>query len=84
MMTERQIRELETDPLACITKRELAKLLRVNKWTIDHWRKRGWLPAEIVASPQLVLWRRKDIDEWLEAKKANPATVRRPLAKEET
>jgi predicted DNA-binding transcriptional regulator AlpA len=71
----------ENDPLGCVTKRELAKLLRINKWTIDSWRRRGWLPPEIVASPQLVLWRRRDIEEWLEERKANPASVRRPNAK---
>ena len=44
-----------------IRKSELAKLLRVNPFTLDNWRKAGRLPQPLIISPQIVAWRRADI-----------------------
>jgi predicted DNA-binding transcriptional regulator AlpA len=64
------------DPLALIRKRELAALLGVNPWTIDNWRKRGLIPPPIVLSPQVVAWRRSDIERWLVERELQPAATR--------
>jgi predicted DNA-binding transcriptional regulator AlpA len=64
------------DPLQLIRKRELARLLRVNPWTIDNWRKRGRIPAPVCISPQIVAWRRTDIDRWLIERQLQPAKTR--------
>jgi predicted DNA-binding transcriptional regulator AlpA len=63
------------DPLALITKRELAELLRITPWTVDYWRKRGRLPKEIVLSPQKIAWRRCDIAQWQQERQNNPAAT---------
>jgi predicted DNA-binding transcriptional regulator AlpA len=64
------------DPLALIRKRELAELLGVNPWTIDGWRKRGLIPPAIILSPQVVVWRRSDIERWLIERQLKPAATR--------
>jgi predicted DNA-binding transcriptional regulator AlpA len=64
------------DPLALIRKDELAALLRVNPWTIDAWRKKKRIPEPIVISPQIVAWRRSDIDRWLIERQLDPAPTR--------
>jgi predicted DNA-binding transcriptional regulator AlpA len=53
------------DPLALIRKHDLARLLGVNSWTIDNWRRAGSIPPPVVLSPQIVAWRRSDIERWL-------------------
>ena len=62
--------------LQLIRKRELAKLLGVNAWTIDHWRKRGLIPPPVVLSPQILGWRRADIELWLAQRQQQPAKTR--------
>lgn len=54
------------DDLELIKKRALAKLLSVNPWTIDNWRKRGLLPQPVKLGPHVVAWRRREIEEWLD------------------
>jgi len=54
------------DPIQLIRKRDLAKLLSVQPWTIDAWRRKGRLPAPVVLSPQIVAWKRQDIEQWLD------------------
>jgi predicted DNA-binding transcriptional regulator AlpA len=66
------------DPLALIRKAELAKLLDVNPWTIDNWRKRGLIPQPICLSPQIVAWRRSDVDHWLRDRERNPVKAHEP------
>jgi predicted DNA-binding transcriptional regulator AlpA len=66
------------DPLALIRKRDLAVLLGVNSWTIDNWRKRGRIPQPIILSPQIVAWRRADIDAWLRERQTAAAQNRSP------
>jgi predicted DNA-binding transcriptional regulator AlpA len=61
------------DPLAMIRKDELAFLLGVNPWTIDGWRKAGRIPQPITLSPQIVVWRRSDIDAWLRERQSASA-----------
>jgi predicted DNA-binding transcriptional regulator AlpA len=53
------------DPLQLVSKKQLASLLGVHVWTIDNWRRRGAIPKPICLSPQIVAWRRVDIDRWL-------------------
>jgi predicted DNA-binding transcriptional regulator AlpA len=71
-------RERTTDPLALIHKHELAALLSVNPWTLDNWRKSGRMPPPIALSPQIVAWRRSDIDAWLRERQAAAAQHRPP------
>ena len=69
------------DALQLIKKRELAQLLRVNPYTLDHWRKLGKIPEPIVLTPQLVAWRRSVILQWLEEREGRPARTRKPNLK---
>lgn len=69
------------DELQLIRKSELAKLLRVNPWTIDQWRKLAKIPEPLILSPQIVAWRRSEILQWLDERQAKPAKVRRPNLK---
>jgi prophage regulatory protein len=62
--------DVPDDPLALIRKRELARLLSVNSWTIDNWRKRGLIPPPVVLSPQVVAWRRATIARWLDERQS--------------
>jgi predicted DNA-binding transcriptional regulator AlpA len=59
----------------------LARLLRVDPWTVDHWRKRGIIPPPLVLSPQVVAWRRTDIMLWLAQREATPSQTRKPNSK---
>jgi len=55
-----------TDPLALITKRELAHLLAVDPWTVDRWRKSDpSFPEPIWLSGSTPRWKRLDIERWL-------------------
>jgi predicted DNA-binding transcriptional regulator AlpA len=65
------------DPLEMIRPRGLATLLGVNTWTLSNWRKRGRIPLPIVLSPQVVVWRRVDIDRWLRERERRPMQARR-------
>ena len=62
------------DPLELIRKRELARMLNVHAWTNDHWRRHGRIPPPIVLSPQVLGWRRSDIENWLKEKQEAPKT----------
>ena len=53
------------DPLALMTKRELANLLAVDPWTIDRWRKSDDFPVPVWLSGTTPRWRRADIETWL-------------------
>jgi predicted DNA-binding transcriptional regulator AlpA len=64
------------DQLELIHKRPLARLLGVNPWTLDFWRRRGQMPPPVVLSPQIVAWRRRDIARWLEERQTRPASTR--------
>jgi predicted DNA-binding transcriptional regulator AlpA len=65
------------DPLALIRKRELARLLGVNPWTIDGWRKAGTIPPPIILSGQIVAWKRSDIEAWLDERKAQAVVAKK-------
>jgi predicted DNA-binding transcriptional regulator AlpA len=66
------------DPLALIRKKDLAKLLGVNVWTIDNWRRAGKFPEPITLSHQIVAWRRADIDRWLIERQLKPIATTPP------
>jgi ribosomal protein S18 acetylase RimI-like enzyme/predicted DNA-binding transcriptional regulator AlpA len=70
-----------SDPLQLIRKRELARLLGINPWTLDGWRKRGLIPPPIVLSPQVVAWRRSVIATLLDERTLQPAPRRRCLSR---
>ena len=54
------------DPLALLTKRQLAELLAVDPWTIDRWRKGDPdFPEPIWLSGTTPRWKRVAIDHWL-------------------
>ena len=54
------------DPLALLTKRQLAKLLAVDPWTIDRWRKGDPdFPEPIWLSGTTPRWKRVAIHHWL-------------------
>lgn len=51
------------DPLALISKRELAKLLAINSFTLDRWRKTNPdFPAPIWLTGTSPRWRRRDVE----------------------
>jgi predicted DNA-binding transcriptional regulator AlpA len=55
-----------TDPLALITKADLARLLNVTPWTLDRWRKADpSFPEVIWLSDSTPRWRRIDVEKWL-------------------
>jgi predicted DNA-binding transcriptional regulator AlpA len=55
-----------TDPLDLIGKRELARALRINPWTLDRWRRcNPAFPQPIWISAVTPRWRRNEIEEWL-------------------
>jgi predicted DNA-binding transcriptional regulator AlpA len=64
------------DPLALIHKKQLAQLLGVRSWTINYWRKKHWLPPPIHLSPQIVAWRRSDVERWLIERELQPIPFR--------
>lgn len=66
-------RYVSPDPMQLIRKRELAKLLGVNPWTLDNWRRRGSIPKPIILSGQVVAWRRLEIERWLAEREAETA-----------
>jgi predicted DNA-binding transcriptional regulator AlpA len=72
-----------TPPLQCVRKRELAKMLSVDPWTIDHWRRKGIIPEPIVLSDQVLVWRLADIEKWLREKEAAKAPWSRRKKKKE-
>jgi predicted DNA-binding transcriptional regulator AlpA len=54
------------DPLALLTKKQLAELLAVDPWTIDRWRKGDPdFPEPIWLSGTTPRWKRVAIDHWL-------------------
>jgi predicted DNA-binding transcriptional regulator AlpA len=62
--TSELIRRL--DPLNLIAKRDLAKLLNINPWTVDRWRrKQRDFPQPLWVSPTTPRWRRVDVETWL-------------------
>ncbi|WP_108682071.1 AlpA family transcriptional regulator [Methyloceanibacter sp. wino2] len=53
-----------------IRKKDLAKRLGVNPWTLDNWRRRGLMPPPIKITENMLFWRVSDIDAWLREKEA--------------
>lgn len=64
------------DPLALLDKKQLAALLGVNVYTIDVWRKKQLIPPPIGLSPQVIRWRRSDIDRWMTERQLQPVPTR--------
>jgi predicted DNA-binding transcriptional regulator AlpA len=64
----KRVRVDPNDELQLIRKRSLAKLLSVNSFTIDNWRKRGLMPPCVKLTEGTVAWRRCDIEHWLQTK----------------
>jgi predicted DNA-binding transcriptional regulator AlpA len=52
-----------------IRKRPLARLLGVNSWTVDRWRKKGTFPRPIWLSPTTPVWKLSDVEKWLDERK---------------
>jgi predicted DNA-binding transcriptional regulator AlpA len=54
------------DPLALIAKRDLARLLAVNTWTLDRWRKSDpSFPEPLWLTDSTPRWRRVDVAKFL-------------------
>ena len=66
------------DPLQLIRKRALAKLLNVNPWTLDNWRRSGRIPEPITLSEHVIVWRRADIERWLHDRETQKHTNKSP------
>jgi prophage regulatory protein len=66
-----------TDSLALVRKRDLARLLGVDRWTLDNWRRTGRFPQPLKLSEHIVAWRRSDVEAWLEKRRAS---TRNPVA----
>ena len=67
----------ETDRLELIRKRPLARLLGVNPWTINFLEKDRSVSPPICISPQIVCWRRVDVERWLAERELEPVETRR-------
>ena len=56
------------DPLECLRKTDVAALLKADPWTLDRWRRLDpTFPAPIWLSNTTPVWRRRDIEAWLQA-----------------
>jgi predicted DNA-binding transcriptional regulator AlpA len=59
--------------LQLIRKRALARMLCVNSWTIDRWRKDESFPKPIWLSNSTPAWKLSDIEAWLESRERGGA-----------
>jgi predicted DNA-binding transcriptional regulator AlpA len=57
------------DPLAMVTRGDLAKLLKVHVRTIDRITKRPGFPRPVVIEKRCVRWRAVEVSEWLETRR---------------
>ena len=48
-----------------LRERDVRALLGVSKVTLWRWRRAGNFPAPIRLGPNVIAWRRADVDEWL-------------------
>src|SRR5262245_23185346 len=63
-------RRLSADPLALLSKKQLAELLSIDPWTVDRWRKSDpTFPPPVWLSNTTPRWRRADIERWLATRK---------------
>lgn len=62
---------INTDPLQLISRKSLCKLLDVKPPTLALWLKRGFLPEPIRITQASYMWRRFEIEAWLEKQKKN-------------
>jgi predicted DNA-binding transcriptional regulator AlpA len=54
--------------------RELAKILKLSKKTVEHHRGRGYGPVFIKMNNGHVRYRQRDIDAWLESRRRASTT----------
>lgn len=52
-----------------LTTKQLAEQLKVDRKTVERWRKKGTGPKWIKLSDQVVRYDEKDVQEWLDKKK---------------
>jgi predicted DNA-binding transcriptional regulator AlpA len=58
------------DPLALLSKKQLAALLAIDVWTVDRWRKSDpTFPQPIWVTNTTPRWRRADVEAWLSTRK---------------
>jgi prophage regulatory protein len=58
------------DDLALIRKKPLADLLSVSAPTLMRWVRQGRFPEPIRLSDQIVAWRRSDVADWIDERRA--------------
>ena len=54
-----------TDPMATLTKSQLAEKLNISVWTLARWTKEGRVPPPIRLTEQTLVWRLATILAWL-------------------
>lgn len=51
-------------------KRELSRLLQISEVTIWRWVRAGQFPKPIKLGPNIIGWRKGDIDDWISSRSA--------------
>jgi predicted DNA-binding transcriptional regulator AlpA len=69
------------DPLAMLSKNQIARLFGVSPATVVNWVKSQRLCAPTVFSPQITRWRRADIERLIVERTLQPAPRRNPHKK---
>jgi predicted DNA-binding transcriptional regulator AlpA len=73
----------QLDPLALIDKQALARLLMIDPWTIDRWRKQHPdFPPPLWVTGTSPRWRRTEIETWLASRQrggVSPDWNKRPV-----
>jgi len=52
-----------------ITKKEVARLLRVSESTVYRWNKTRYIPGSFQLGPNRVVWDRREIEAWILSRK---------------
>jgi predicted DNA-binding transcriptional regulator AlpA len=60
-----------------LTTKQAAELLVISPATLDTWRSRGGGPTYIKASTRRILYDRRDLEAWLEARKLEKTKPRK-------
>jgi len=56
----------ETKETELMTANEVCELLRIDKWGLGRLKKRSCFPVELIISHKKRLWRRAEINNWLD------------------
>ena len=52
-----------------ISRSDVLKLFDISVWTLRRWQKNNNFPGPIPASSKVIMYRKSEIEEWLEAQK---------------